>query len=190
MKKVALYSLLIVASFTFQLVNAQVSEKEKRKLEKEEKKKQKEAAELADFNKSKQMAETKQFVITADELNTSRGIVQVDPKINFLIVNGEDATFQFAFYQLQSIPNPNGLGGITSEGKVTKYTYTANNPKKPVSVELTVKPQAAQGSGVHNFVVTIFGEGYAELIMPGGSTRLRGKIVSPEDSRIIKGGSY
>ena len=78
------------------------------------------------------MAETKRFVFTASELFTSEGSAPLNARINFFYVSGDEATLQFAFEGLQFIPNPNGLGGITSKGKVTKYTFKADNPKKPV----------------------------------------------------------
>lgn len=190
MKDITIFLILFVFIIGSQGVTAQESSKEKKKQDKEARKKEKEERELADWNLSKQLAESRQFVFTADQINTGAGMTQVDSKVNFFVVNGENATFQFAFYQLQSIPNPNGLGGVTSDGKITRYKYTANNPKKPISVEVTVKPMAAQGSGVHNMVVNMLGDGYGELILPEGTTRLRGKIVPLSESKIIKGGHY
>ena len=179
-------SFLILANDAFSQ-EPQLSEKDKKKLEKEEKKKQKEAVELAEWNEAKTMAESKRFVFTANEMYTADGSISLDSRTNFFYVIGDDATLQFTFIGLQGIPNPNGLGGITSKGRVTKYSYKADNYKKPVTIEVTVNPLAGQGRGIHQMVVTIFGEGYAELLMPGNGARLKGRIVKPEDSKIYEG---
>jgi len=179
-------SFLILADDAFSQ-ETQLSEKDKKKLEKEEKKKQKEAAELAEWNEAKAMAESKRFVFTANEMYTADGSISLDSRTNFFYVIGDDATLQFTFVGLQGIPNPNGLGGITSKGKVTKYNYKADNFKKPVTIEVTVNPLAGQGRGIHQMVVTIFGDGYAELLMPGNGARLKGRIVKPENSKIYEG---
>jgi len=165
----------------------ELNEKEKKKLEKENKKKQKEASQLADFNKAKEMAETKSFVFTGSEMFTPDGSAPLNARLNFFYLEGDEATLQFAFEGLQFIPNPNGLGGITSKGKVTKYTFKADNPKKPVSIQVTVQPMAGQGSGIHQVVLTIYGDGYAELLLQSSNVRVKGSIVKPEDSKIYEG---
>jgi hypothetical protein len=162
-------------------------DKAEKNFKKEEKKQQKEAAQMADFNEAKAMAEVKQFVFKGSELFTSEGSAPLIGRTNFFYVNGEEATLQFAFEALQYIPNPNGLGGITSQGKVVNYNYKADNPKKPVQIEVTVQPLAGQGSGVHQLVLTIYGEGYAELLLQGSGIRVKGSVVKPENSRIYEG---
>jgi hypothetical protein len=165
----------------------QQKEKAEKNFKKEEKKQQKQAAQLADFNEAKAMAEAKRFVFKGSELFTSEGSAPLTGRTNFFYVIGDEATLQFAFEALQSIPNPNGLGGITSQGKVVNYNYKADNPKKPVQIEVTVQPLAGQGSGVHQLVLTIYGEGYAELLLQGSGTRVKGSVVKPENSKIYEG---
>ena len=167
--------------------NTQKSEQDKKKLEKEEKKKQKQEAELADFNKAKALAESQSFVFKATEMFTAEGSASLTPRTNFFYVKEDEATLQFAFEGLQYIPNPNGLGGFTSKGTVTKYTYKADNPKKPVSIQVTVKPKAGQGQGIHQLVVTIYGDGFAELLLQSSGIRVKGSIEPPEGAKIYEG---
>ena len=165
----------------------QLSKKDKKKLEKEEKKKQKEAAELVEWNEAKAIAESKRFVFTAFEVFTEGGSIALDERTNFFYVLGDDATLQTAVPVLENYPNPNGIGGVTTEGKVTSYKVKNKGPKKPISIQVAFKPLAGQGGGIHTFVVFIYGDGYAELQFPYRSTRLKGNIRKPENSKIYKG---
>ena len=190
MKKILTISLFLSFMLFFSGLMAQDTQQsvqDKKKLEKEEKKKQKQEADLADFNKVKTMAESQSFVFTAAEMFTAEGSASLNPRTNFFYVIGDEATLQFAFEGLQYIPNPNGLGGVTSKGTVTKYTYKADNPNKPVSIQVTVKPLAGQGQGIHQLVVTIYGDGYAELLMQSSGIRVKGSIERAEDSNIYEG---
>ena len=181
-----LAAFLILASNVF-AQETQLSNKDKKKLEKEEKKKQKDANELAEWNETKALAESRRFVFTATEMFTADGSISLDSRTNFFYVIGEDATLQFTFVGLQGEPNSNGLGGITLKGNVTKYNYKADNFKKPVTIEVMVKPRAGQGRGIHQMVLTIYGEGYAEMLMPDNGARLKGRILKPEDSKVYEG---
>lgn len=155
--------------------------------EKDTKKQAKAAAELDDFNEAKAMAESKRFVFVGSELYTAEGSVTLTSQTNFFYVVGDDATIQFTFQGMQYAPNPNGIGGVTAKGRVTKYEYKADKPKKPVTINVTVQPLAGQGSGIHQLAVTIYGEGNAELLMSSSGTRIKGTIVKPEDSKIYEG---
>ncbi len=192
MKKITLiFSLLLAMSFvTCQSYGQELTTKDAKKLDKSEKKKMKEEAEKAEWEKAKTLVESKRVVFQATDLFTSNGTLPLDQKTNFFYVIDNDAVLQFSFIGLQSVPSPNGLGGITSEATVTKYKVTANNFKKPVRVEITVKPKAGQGTGIHQLSLTIFGDGYAELLLVNNGARLKGSIISPEDSRIFQGSSW
>ena len=175
---------------TCQSYGQELTTKDAKKLDKSEKKKMKEEAEKAEWEKAKTLVESKRVVFQATDLFTSNGTLPLDQKTNFFYVIDNDAVLQFSFIGLQSVPSPNGLGGITSEATVTKYKVTANNFKKPVRVEITVKPKAGQGTGIHQLSLTIFGDGYAELLLVNNGARLKGSIISPEDSRIFQGSSW
>jgi len=192
MKKITLiFSLLLAMSFvTCQSYGQELTTKDAKKLDKSEKKKMKEEAEKAEWEKAKTLVESKRVVFQATDLFTSNGTLPLDQKTNFFYVIDNDAVLQFSFIGLQSVPSPNGLGGITSEATVTKYKVTANNFKKPVRVEITMKPKAGQGTGIHQLSLTIFGDGYAELLLVNNGARLKGSIIAPEDSRIFQGSSW
>lgn len=188
-QKIILLSLIFSVWFSSNCITAQetkLSEKERRKIEKEEKKKQKEAEELANYYEAKSMVDTKRFVFTASEAYAG-GVIGLDQKTNFFLVIENDATLQTAVPVLEGYPNPNGLGGITVEGKVESYEVKIKGENKPIIVQIIFKPNSGQGRGVHTFVLFVFGDGYAELQFPGTVTRLKGTIQKPEDSYIYKG---
>ena len=191
MKKIIyVFSLLLVVVLSFNQMYAQETDantKDLKKLEKSEKKKIREEAERNEWEKARVLAESKRFVFQASEMFTSEGTIPLDQKTNFFYVIDNEAVIQFTFMGLQSVPNPNGLGGITTEGEVTKYEIKADNYKKPVRINLSMKPEAGQGRGIYQLSVTIFGDDYAELLLTNNGVRLKGIIIQPEDSRIFQG---
>lgn len=187
-----MFSILIPISIMTESMMAQetmLTDKEKRKLEKEEKKKQKEAEDLANYYEAKSMVDTKRFVFTASEAYAG-GVIGLDQKTNFFLVSENDATLQTAVPVLEGYPNPNGIGGITVDGKVDTYEVKIKGEKKPITVQITFKPNPGQGRGVHTFVLVVYGDGYAELQFPGSVTRLKGYIQKPEDAKIYKGTAF
>ncbi len=181
--------LLIVMLPELQLIaqESNTGDQEKKKLSKAEKKEMKEEQEKVDWEQAKKLVESKRFVFQSTDLFTSNGTVPLDAKTNFFYVIDDDAVLQFSFAGLQSVPTSNGLGGITSEAMVTKYEVSANNYKKPIKVAITVKPKAGQGTGIHQLSLVVYGGGYAELLLINNGARIKGSIISPEDSRIFEG---
>lgn len=93
--------------------------KEQKKAEKARKKRQQEIADSLSFEQAKAAVEDGHFVITADQIRGRRGrTISVNRTTNFVLVQGDTAVVQFA---LEGVVNsPNGIGGLTVEGRVTK----------------------------------------------------------------------
>lgn len=93
--------------------------KEQKKAEKARKKRQKEIEDSISFELARKAVEEGRFVITADQIRGKHGrSVNVNRTTNFVLVQGDTAVVQFA---LEGIVNsPNGIGGLTVEGRVTK----------------------------------------------------------------------
>ena len=92
---------------------------EQKKAEKARKKREKEIEDSISFELAKKAVEEGRFVITADQIRGRHGrTVNVNRTTNFVLVQGDTAVVQFA---LEGIVNsPNGIGGLTVEGRVTK----------------------------------------------------------------------
>lgn len=109
-----LFMLLLVGTSA---VQAQETEKE---LTREEKKAMQAKLDSLLFEEAKQAMNEKQFTLEADQVVFKYGqMAYVNSNTNFVSVNGDDAVVQVAF----NIPvnGPNGLGGVTVDGKVSSY---------------------------------------------------------------------
>ena len=93
--------------------------KEQKKAEKARKKREKEIKDSISFELAKKAVEEGRVVITASQIRGQPGRpVTVNRPTNFVLVQGDTAVVQFA---LEGIVNsPNGIGGLTVEGRVTK----------------------------------------------------------------------
>ena len=104
--------------------------KEQKKAEKARKKtRKKKIKDSISFELAKKAVEEGRFVITADQIRGKHGrTVNVNRTTNFVLVQGDTAVVQFA---LEGIVNsPNGIGGLTVEGRVTKKTHRLRQTRK------------------------------------------------------------
>lgn len=115
------YLLLAVVLFSLGSVMAQSdksAEKEAKKAMRAQKKAAEKAAEAILFDNAVQALTERDFVLEADRVEFKRGrFAYVTPSTNFVSMKGDDATIQLAFNGAFS--GPNGIGGITVEGKVS-----------------------------------------------------------------------
>lgn len=108
--------------------NKKEQEKTEKQLKKEAKAKEKALRAERDsieFTFMEEAIQEHYFVVTADRIRNKKGYSQVvDPSTNFVLLQGDKATIQFALGH--GFSGPNGLGGITVEGKASniKIDYT------------------------------------------------------------------
>ena len=97
---------------------AKAAEKLRKEKEKQEKKRQQELLDSLQFEMDLAAIDDMHFVIVADRVRFRRGYtVNVNQSTNFVLVQGNEATVQLAFER--GFSGPNGLGGITVEGRIT-----------------------------------------------------------------------
>ncbi len=185
--------LIITLLFSFAVVlpasaqNEQnLTKKELRKLEKQRKKEAKEKAEKEEFEKVKQLVNDTSFVFIANRLYGKHGrMFNINPSLNFLAVNKNKATYQFAF---QGLVGWNGIGGVTFEGDLAKYEVKiSKNAKKASYVEMVFRPRGVGGLPYIN--ITFFGsQATMDLTLDDGTRiRLDGEIKSIQEAHIFKG---
>lgn len=93
--------------------------REQRRIEKEQRKLEKAAADSLAFQLACEAVEQGRFVVTADQLSGRYGrVINVNESTNFVLVQGDTAIVQFALER--GLIGPNGLGGVTVQGRVTK----------------------------------------------------------------------
>ncbi len=66
----------------------------------------------------------------------------------------------------------NGVGGITVEGDIDTYKVSADNTKKPVRVDLSLRPTSLGTSGIWNVSIIFYSEGYGEVTLTTNGIRL------------------
>ncbi len=105
-----------------------------------EKKETEKAEQQAWYDMALEAVNDREFVLEAERLDFKRGrFAYVTSSTNFISVDGDRATIQMAFNTPYS--GPNGLGGITVDGRVTNVT-SKTDKKGNVDVSMTVQGAA------------------------------------------------
>lgn len=166
--------------------NGKAAEKAAKKAEKEAKKAAEKAAQEALFQQALLAINNKDFVLEADRVEGKRGqFVYVSSNTNFVAVKDDEATVQLALNGAFS--GPNGVGGITVEGKTSKVEIEQDK-KGNVSFSMVV-----QGVGISaqlTFRMTKGSNECTATILPNfNSNRISftGKILPTAQSTVFKG---
>lgn len=162
--------------------------KELKKQEKERKKKIEETGDAIAFEMAAKSLKGSNFVIEADQLQSDKGgITHVNPNTNFITIVGEDATVQIA--PSNHIAGPNGVGGITLDGKVSNVKISTDK-KGSITYACSILGAGISAS-VHITLHKGSSTAYA-TVFPNFSSNdvtLIGKVKSPKSSLIFKGRS-
>jgi len=171
----------------------ELSKKEKKELEKKEKKEQKERKKkiaqigsAIEFKKAAEYIKSGNFVIEASTVQNNKGrIANVASNTNFIsVINGESVV-QIA--PSSHISGPNGVGGITVDGKVSNVeisenkngTLTYSYSVQGIGISATVKIQLPKDSTEAR--ATVYPNFHSNEIT------LQGRVVSPQNSKVFKG---
>lgn len=168
-----LMSLVAVAQTTTEV--QPMTKKEKRKAQLE-----------ADFKATQHLLENKQFVLEADFLQDRYGNrAFVSSTINFVAVDSMEAVIQIGSnYRI----GPNGVGGVTAKGRITKWELEADYKRKTFALEMNVMTSI----GIYDLRFTIGPSGNAKALLTGlraGNLTFDGTVVSMEESRVFEGHS-
>ena len=166
-----------------------MNDKEIKALEKEKRIAEKKQAEEAQKQLVNYLLENKRFVLEADYLSGNSGSrVPVNSTINFIIVDSARAVIQLGNGYGMGY---NGLGGITVDGKISRYDLSKKEGKRGVSYSLTIYIMSSLGQyDIHFWIsqsgsadATISGNSYGRLTYSGD-------IVPIQKNRNYKGSSY
>lgn len=150
-------------------------------------KKEKRKAQLeADFKATQHLLENKQFVLEADFLQDRYGNrAFVSSTINFVAVDSMEAVIQIGSnYRI----GPNGVGGVTAKGRITKWELEPDYKRKTFALEMNVMTSI----GIYDLRFTIGPSGNAKALLTGlraGNLTFDGTVVSMEESRVFEGHS-
>ena len=181
MRIIVIYLGLIIL-FTHSTIaqeNQKLSRKERKELKKQEQIAQKKA--ILD------LLYKKAWVIEAhtvfDRYNQS---YQLNPTINFVGVNGDEGAMQLGF---DGLIGWNGVGGVTIDGKVTKYEIKEGKENQSPTANLRFQGRGV-GSASINISVNTSGQATARVSGDfGDRITFSGIIKSLEESSVYKGQS-
>lgn len=179
MKKLAFFfGLIVSASLLFAQgkdESSELTKKEKREAEIEK-----------HFQLTKQMLENKDFVLESDFLQDRYGYrVPVVSTINFVAVDSTEAIIQIGS---NSRVGPNGVGGITARGPVTKWELTVNEKNKTFTLRINVMTAI----GIYDLFFSIGASGQGTAMLTGlrsGRLTFDGNLVPWSESSIYVGRS-
>ncbi len=175
--------------------NQELSKKEAKELKKEQKKAAKERQkkidnykDAASFAITAKYVKDGNFVLEADQIRTQKGgIASVSSNTNFLWVSNGEAVVQIA--PSNFISGPNGVGGITVEGKISNVEISEG---KSGNLSYSYNVQGIGISATVKVMLTKGGTNASATVYPNfNSTEitLTGRITSPQKSKVFKGRS-
>lgn len=191
MRKIIYFiAMVLLCSMTLTLQaqesNDKAAEKAAKKAEKEAKKAAEKAAQEALFQQALLAINNKDFVLEADRVEGKRGqFVYVSSNTNFVAVKDDEATVQLALNGAFS--GPNGVGGITVEGKTSKVEIEQD---KKGNVSFSMMVQGVGISAQLTFRMTKGSNECTATILPNfNSNRISftGKILPTAQSTVFKG---
>jgi Na+-transporting methylmalonyl-CoA/oxaloacetate decarboxylase gamma subunit len=163
----------------------QLSKQEIKKLQKEQKKAEKAAEEERMAEVTRFMVHQQQFVLEADYLSDKYGQrVPVTTTINFILVDSVAGTVQFGSAEAIGY---NGVGGVTVDGRVTKYEYSVIGKKED---SYSIRLILMSSIGTYDITLMVNSQGYADASIRGnwsGQLNYHGKLVPLTLSRVYKG---
>ncbi len=134
----------------------------------------------------KYLIDNKQFVLTANYLQSWGYRRYVNSTINFVKVDSTTAVIQIGSdYRLGA----NGVGGVTAKGQINRWKVREN----PKSESFTIDMSVMTPIGIYFLMFNIYSTGYSTALLTGlsaGQLTFEGDIVPISVSRIYEGTSF
>ena len=133
-----------------------------------------------------ELLESRQFVLEANTIANRYGqLIPVSPNTNFVAALEDQGVIQFA---IGFGPGLNGLGGITEDGKITKYEIIEQKSGFTVHMRLfgTIY-------GSSDLFLNVTTSGFAQVrvvTLRGGRFSFNGLLLPVEDSNVFQGNSF
>ena len=138
------------------------------------------------YQLNKYMLENRDFVLEANYLQDRRGNRRiVNSTINFVAIDSTTAIIQVGSDYRNG---PNGVGGVTAKGKITRWVLTEN--KKQKSFNLSINVMTSIGFYDLFFSIGSWGESTARLTgLSAGELTFEGNVEPYSASRVYEGRS-
>lgn len=187
MKKLAcLIAMGLITLISHAQEEGAVDSKTTKKLTKEQKLEQRRLAEEETAKKVDMMVDTRRFVLEAYYLSNQTGQrINVSSVINFVAIDSSKATIQLA--SVSGIGGPNAMGGVTTDGSITKYEVVkTGRDKRNYSIHVITMTTL----GTYDIWFDIFPNANADARISGnrsGKLNYHGKLVPLSESKVYKG---
>ena len=196
MKKVLFVAALLLVCFSVTM-NAQ-TKKEERAAKREALKKEREARRAIEmqidsiaFMKAVNALEEGEFVLEANNVTFPNGLVRfVSSNTNYVQMDNGEGVVQTAFSNFTYSPGPNGLGGVTVEGKISSPTL---NKDKDGNVYYTFSIQGVAISATVSISLTAGTNNACAQISPnfnGNNMTMTGNLVPISESDVFQGTTW
>lgn len=173
-------AIMIFITFLFLMGGLSAQEKKKDKETKAEK-----AIRLeSEFQSTSQLINDRHFVLEADSRSNQRGYtLQVSSTLNFIKVDSTLATIQTGNnYRI----GYNGVGGITTEGNISKWKVIKDNKRKNFVISMSVSTTL----GFYDIFINVSSSGNASATISGitsGKLIYQGRLIPLDETRTYKG---
>jgi hypothetical protein len=159
---------------------------ENKNLSKEEKKAMKKAEEEKTAKMVKEMVDNRLFVMEAHYVYATGGTrTSVNPTTNYIELNGNNITIQLS--STAGIGGPNGMGGVTADGTISKFTVTPFGKKKDgYNIDIITMTLL----GTLEVFMSVYPNGNADASVGGnrvGKVNFQGLMVPYEKAKTFKG---
>ena len=196
MKKVLFVAALLLVCFSVTM-NAQ-TKKEERAAKREALKKEREARRAIEaqmdsvaYMKAVSALEEGEFVLEANNVTFPNGLVRfVSSNTNYVQMDNGEGVVQTAFSNFTYSPGPNGLGGVTVEGKISSPTL---NKDKDGNVYYTFNIQGIAISATVLISLTAGTNNACAQISPnfnGNNMTMTGNLVPISESDVFQGTTW
>lgn len=154
------------------------------KQDKETRKQEKKEQIQREYQITKSVLESKQFVLEARWLGNQYGErIPVTSNINFIMVDSSRAVIQVGS---NSGLGSNGVGGITTDGQLTSWELNSNDKKNSFNLRMNITTNL----GMYDVLMNISADGNATATLKGlrrGQLVYTGSIVPMADSYVYQG---
>lgn len=176
----------LLAVYAYPQEEQNVDRKTARKLEREQRKLQKELITQSTSRLVDSLINNRNFIIEAQYIGDQTGQrVVVDEKINFIIVDSSKIVIQYG--SMGALLGYNGLGGITTDGNITKFEVKrTGRDKESYSIQLS----AMTSVGMYDIFILISPDGNSTATIGGlsrGKLVYYGNVIPIKGARIFKG---
>ncbi len=155
------------------------------KSEKKNKREQKEQENLEKMQELYELVESRQFVVEANQVFGNAGdVYNVMPSVNYFAVDSSYSTMQLSFI---GIIGWNGIGGVTSDGRLDRFELQELVSGKPISLYGSIN---SRSGGNVQFSMYVYSSGMASVTATGNwgnDITFQGRLFTLADSKVYKG---